>query len=360
MSSLYKRQDSHYYWWTTRYKGRRLRLSTKMTQRHHARKVQSEWDLRLMLGKLDFLGLQNQAPIEISRYVNQYLGFIESRKSENTFDLNRSVLKRFESYLGDKSIDHMDQITVRTIDGYLDSLDNSPKTKKNYLGLISLMMQQAIKEGVINNNPAKMATLPQMVTRSIHRQLDSIDLKIIFEGAGSWSLYYSFLYYTGLRAGDAAMLTYGKINRSKKAIVGFVRKSRRIHEFPLADNLLNMIPNIEADVPIFPTIYTETERKLNWKITKARKYMQLLLEANNRPKATLHSFRVTYNNTLRDLGLSIEDRQILLAHSSSETTKIYTHPNFNLAQEFVNKIPVYDKKGRKAATIQKRDQNVTK
>ncbi len=41
------------------------------------------------------------------------------------------------------------------------------------------------------------------------------------------------------------------------------------------------------------------------------------------------------------MGLSIEDRQILLAHSSSETTKIYTHPNFDLASKFVNRIPDY-------------------
>ena len=42
-------------------------------------------------------------------------------------------------------------------------------------------------------------------------------------------------------------------------------------------------------------------------------------------------------------GLGIEDRQILLAHSSSQMTKVYTHSNFNLALEFVNKLPAYGK-----------------
>ncbi len=65
-----------------------------------------------------------------------------------------------------------------------------------------------------------------------------------------------------------------------------------------------------------------------------------------RPKATLHSFRATFNNTLRDLGLSIEDRQVLLAHSASETTKIYTHPNFDLAARFVNRISIPTKKAQ--------------
>ena len=42
---------------------------------------------------------------------------------------------------------------------------------------------------------------------------------------------------------------------------------------------------------------------------------------------------------LRDLGIKIEDRQVLLGHAASSVTKVYTHPNFELAKEFVNKIP---------------------
>ena len=41
------------------------------------------------------------------------------------------------------------------------------------------------------------------------------------------------------------------------------------------------------------------------------------------------------------MGLPIEDRQILLAHSSSETTKIYTHPNLEVAKKWVDKMPVF-------------------
>jgi len=69
--------------------------------------------------------------------------------------------------------------------------------------------------------------------------------------------------------------------------------------------------------------------------------MQTLLLSNGRPKADLHSFRHTFNQSLLDLGMEIEDRQRLLAHASSDTTKIYTHPNFDLALQYVNKIPMY-------------------
>ena len=175
-----------------------------------------------------------------------------------------------------------------------------------------------------------------------YRLLEPIDLKTIFEGAGSWNLYYMFLYHTGLRAGDVAMLTYGNIDRKKKAIVSLIRKSRRVHQFPIAQILLNSMPlDKNTDEPLFPTLYTTKEQLLNFRLKKPRVYMQTLLKAAGRKKATLHSFRTTFNNELRNLGLAIDDRKILLAHASSETTKIYTHPNFELASKFVNRIPVY-------------------
>ena len=71
--------------------------------------------------------------------------------------------------------------------------------------------------------------------------------------------------------------------------------------------------------------------------------MQSLLKANDREKADLHSFRHTFNQSLLDLGMDIGDRQKLLAHASSTTTKIYTHPNFDLAMQYVNRIAIYGK-----------------
>ena len=55
--------------------------------------------------------------------------------------------------------------------------------------------------------------------------LESSDLSIIFAGANSYRLYYELLYYTGLRAGDVARLTYDNIDRKRCAIVSLVQKS---------------------------------------------------------------------------------------------------------------------------------------
>lgn len=40
-------------------------------------------------------------------------------------------------------------------------------------------------------------------------------------------------------------------------------------------------------------------------------------------------------------GMTIQDRQVLLAHTSSETTKIYTHPNAELAERYLDGLTNY-------------------
>ena len=151
---------------------------------------------------------------------------------------------------------------------------------------------------------------------------------------------------------DVGTLTYGNIDRRRKIITHFIRKSRKIFEFPLSEALLAATPEGTPIDALFPSLLARKEllngdwqvdeKRLHSALSRPRKYLQAILEAAGRPKGTLHSFRVTYNNSLRDLGVSIQDRKVLLAHSSVSTTEIYTLPNLELAREYVNQLPIPD------------------
>ena len=157
------------------------------------------------------------------------------------------------------------------------------------------------------------------------------------------------MFNSSLTFGDIASLKYGNIDFKKKSIVRLVRKSRKVHEFPIADILISMIDRkADEDTPLFPTLISNKET--DDKLAKPRKYMQSLLKAQNRPHADLHSFRHTFNQSLLELGMEIEDRQKLLAHASTTTTKIYTHPNFELAMQYVNQVTLYGKECNHSVT----------
>ena len=340
MSTLYRRKKSPYVVYSSNYRGKRLRMSTGMRQMTLARQVQTKWDMMLIHGDISFINDPNLPTNDIDAFMDEYLR-LRARISENTKNTAHAVTKRFKSYLNTIGVISISDITTKVLDGYIDFLDCAPKTKHNHMMELKVMLGKAIGDGLLGTNPVVNVTLPKIVKEDRHRLLEHEDLVIIFNSAGSWKLYFEFLYRTGLRAGDVAMLTHGNIDHRKSTIVSLVRKSRRIHEVPLAKVLLDEIGSGSKDEPLFPTLFAETERKLIDNLAKPRHFMQALLKAEGRPKATLHSFRTTFNNTLRDLGLSMEDRQILLAHSSSETTKIYTHPNLELARKWVDRLPVF-------------------
>lgn len=345
MSRLYKRRDSQYYWYTNYHKGIRIRQSTKLTKRRLAERVKDDWDMRLQMGDTSFIKDDTQVGNRISDYCQQHISFIQSRKSRNTYQVARSVLNRFMEYAEGCNLAFMDEIRVTHIDGYIEWLDKAPKTKKNHLGVLSRMFNQAIKEELISTNPCDSATLPKMKKSGTHnhRPLNREDLKAIFTSPGPYKLYYSFLFYTGLRAGDVSLLRYENIDLKRQCITQLVRKSRRVHELPVNAELFKQLKQIKwGSGPIFPDLYSENEQRLNDNLYRPRKHLQDVLENAGRPQADLHSFRVTYNNHLRDLGLSIQDRQVLLAHTSSETTKIYTHPNADLARKYLDRLPNID------------------
>ena len=338
MSTVRKRQTSKYYWYDTRYKGRRLRRSTKMTQRHLARRVQQEWDLQLVLGEYPFA---TAAVTRIDAYAFDYFKHLESRMTRKMHRSTMGMIKRFTDYLKMRDIEMMDEIKTKVINQYLVSLQVAAKTKRNHLGEISRMLKQAVIDEILFSNPCAHAKCPKGPKANLHRDLDPIDLKLIFANAGPWQLYYLFLYHTGLRAGDVAMLQYGNLDQERGTIVSLVRKSRQVHEFPLPAVLNQSIQwGLDQTTALFPSLYSNSEQTLNGKLKKPRKHMQAILKSHERPHATLHSFRRAFNNALRDLGLDIQDRKALLAHASVDTTLMYTSRNLELARHFVDQITV--------------------
>lgn len=310
-----------------------------MTKKSLAMRIKDNWDVKMVLGDLSFIKPEEKKLQGIYKYIKDYLVFLENRKSHNTVAISRGVFGRFKTFLKENDIETIEQITVKILNRYIDWLEVKPKTKKNHMSVISLMLNQAVVDGFLKTNPAKDVTLPKIKKSNMHRLLDESDLKLIFKYSGRWFKYYKFLLFTGLRAGDVAMLRYCDIDTNKRVITTLVRKSERIHGIPLAQTLLDEIDNNISASPIFPDLYSKDDRKRNDNLAKPRKYLQKILRNNNRQKADLHSFRVTFNCILRDKGLGIDDRRQLLAHSSSETTRIYTHPNLDLALGYVDQIP---------------------
>ena len=91
MSKLYKRSDSSYYWWTAVLNGLRLRKSTMMTKKSLALKIKDVWDVKMVLGDMSFIKEEKKELQGIESYIEDYLVFLENRKSENTVLIAKGV-----------------------------------------------------------------------------------------------------------------------------------------------------------------------------------------------------------------------------------------------------------------------------
>ena len=332
MSTIYKRNRI---WWYSRgsnHSADHIQRSLGVTQKWQAADLQKELDLEYARKNL---GLAPKKRILYNDCVARYLKSLENRgKSDDTVSLANRVLKtRFVPF---SSVIYVNEITLEILDDFIAELSGkiSNKTIKEYIGVIRRFLEYARRRKYISENVALDLEEIETVPVRIYRNLSDEDLKILLPDK-TYGRYYTWLYLTGLRAGDVIMLRADNINKDKQAIVGFIRKSRRIHEFPIHQELLKDVPKSGA---VFPELYAEKNWQIKDKIKTARLHMQELLKENKRPHAVLHSFRIRFNNSLRDLGLSDKDRAVLLAHANSQTVEIYTHPNFDLAKDYVNRL----------------------
>ena len=149
MSALYKQKRSPYWWWSERYEGRRFAKSTKMTNKSLAKKLQQQWDFNIMTGDFSFLGLASESHYYIEKYKDEYLTYFSTRNRNHAIKVAKGVLNNFIRYTNEKQMKYIRDVKVKTINGYIDSLNRAHKTKKNHLQVLTSMFNQAIKDEII-------------------------------------------------------------------------------------------------------------------------------------------------------------------------------------------------------------------
>ena len=170
MSTLYKRKDGPYWWWSSKVRGKRQRMSTGMRKRSLAEKVKDTWDMMVFTGDLSFLKSKSLPPSDIRTYMDEYLS-VRSRVSENTYNTARAVTARFACFLTTVGVESMAELNRKVLDDYIDYLGLAPNTVRNHLKELNALFKCALADGLITDNPAEHVTLPKIVKKNIHRML---------------------------------------------------------------------------------------------------------------------------------------------------------------------------------------------
>lgn len=159
-----------------------------------------------------------------------------------------------------------------------------------------------------DNSDSMEYNLPHIIDQSPHREFDSFDLHVIFQGAGSWWLFFALVVCSGIRIDNAAMLIQGSIDRQRRIIGTNSPRSGRYYELLFLPALLDHIPLATSLAkPIFPSLYADIEDPIIWEeqinenLAQPSDYLKALLSAQGRPIASLMALRMTFNKSVKPL-----------------------------------------------------------
>ena len=280
------------------------------------------WDLRAM-----------PEPIRYCDFYDRHLAQIEIGISDGYYRRQVQCLKNFTEHLEHTAI-YLEEIQVDEIQDFVNArtrAGRSPKTIKEEVGALRRLFEHAILRGHLRLNPcdSPLLKLPKLVRNPfppIHRE----QRETAFKDA-RFGTYYQVLYFTGLRAIDVAALTSDQIDKDFRVIVlDGTRKTDEPAGTPIHESLEELLLNFRG--------YLFHENPESWYKRAHSSFKRMVVREDWNPRLTIHSFRVAFNNELRNHGTGYEDRKILMTHSSSRVTMDYTHPNLELARTLINQL----------------------
>lgn len=226
-------------------------------------------------------------------------------------------------------------------------------------------LEQALRNGIIEKNPAKDAIPPRNKGQKKIKEAMTKEQQALFMQYANDSYLYNFfaiLLRTGMRCGELRGLKYGDIDRKKNVIhirrtMKFKKGSGIIEDTPKTKNSLRDIPLTEDILQLL-----EEQRKFwGFKVERIDRYLfcddrEKPLQANaiskeiNRivelintetefPHITPHTFRHTFATRAIEAGMQPQTLKTILGHSSlSMTMDLYSHVMPDTKAEEMKKI----------------------
>lgn len=287
--------------------------------------------------------------------INQFADYMEVERnySQRTIKEYGYDLEMFRNFLKEKTLLLATSGDVRSFLAYL-------KREKNYKSPGLIRKQATLrsfykfcrKENKVTANPMEFIDTPKIPERQ-PVYLSDEERRVIFDTAKNWTYtirgkrdyaIISLLYFAGLRVSELVNLNASDVHRDGESvslrIIGKGNKERKVPLRAEAQEALNIwLQNRPSTHENNPAIFLNT-----WTKTRLTARMiqflvkRLTKKAGVKKKITPHKFRHTFGTRLLLQGANLVDIQVLLGHSSLNTTRLYTHTNPAKLEEAVGKL----------------------
>jgi integrase len=356
---------------------RRLKRSTKTTDRKLAQKLADEWE---QLEKLSGKGRLTESHCRkviaqmYERTVGEPLHFKTAREyltewvasKRNETELRaywkyRQIVDEFLTHVGVKADRLLREITSPDIRTWRDALKRkglAAPTVNHAIKILRMPFKAAHDDGYIEVNPCSKSSVRPVKDEARNVAKDvftTAQLAALIDAAPreDWQGVILCGYYTGLRLRDIADMEWSAVNLAKQVIAVTTRKTRKDVTIPIHPRFAAWLGKQTRGIgkaPVFATLAGKAGSGKSGLSMTFRRIMgragikgRLLREANGAGRSqsslSFHSLRHSFNAALANAGVGVELRQELTGHSSPEMNKNYTHPDIERMREAVSRLP---------------------
>lgn len=285
--------------------------------------------------------------------IEEYLKFIQIEKglSENTIGAYRRDLKKYQLYMQEQKIAHIDFIDRQTIQECLGSLIDqgaSAKSIARFISTIRSFHQFALREKYAAKNPTVLIETPKYEKKlpdvlDVEEVIQLLETPDLTKNNGYRDrTILELLYATGMRVTELIQIEIDDVN----LIMGFVKvfgKGNKERIIPLGDTVIEYldtyINNVRSQLlkktvtnVLFLNLHGRPlTRQGIWKLIK-----QYGLRANINKTLTPHTLRHSFATHLLENGADLRAVQEMLGHSDISTTQLYTHVSKTQIRQMYN------------------------
>jgi len=357
-------------------KVRRLKRSTKTTDRKLAQRLADEWEALEKLAGEKRLTESHCRKVIAQMYerttgeplhfhtAREYLNeWVESKRNETelrSFLKYQQVANEFLSHIGVRADRVLRDITPADIRSWRDALKRkglSAPTVNQAVKTLRMPFKAAHEAGYIEINPTKNAVRPlRDQARNGEKDVftpEQIGELIKVTPSEDWKGAILCGYYTGLRLRDVADLEWSAVDLDRRTITVTTRKTLRTVTVPIHPQFRAWLEKQTRGIgkaPVFPTLAGKSGGGKSGLSMAFKRIMEhakikgrLLREANGAGRSqsslSFHSLRHSFNSAMANAGVASEVRQKLTGHSSAKMNAQYTHHELEELRAAVSVIP---------------------
>jgi site-specific recombinase XerD len=345
---VYEQPPGSGIWWINYYvEGKRRR--EKVGRRSDAIALYQRRKTEARMG-IKMPQLRPRIPVLFEEIATDALEYSKEHKSSYPGD--RSTVKKILPTFGKTPIK---DITPQMIKSYLDSRTDLTKTTMNrYRGTMSMIFQEAIRNGKANTNPARLVRLHKEANtrvRFITYEEEEGIRAIIRKRCSVHEPEFTLALETGMRRGELYSLEWDRVDLLRRQVILLKTKNGASRVVILT------APAVKALEELQRRRSTETPKvcltRYGEPMVSPRAWFELVMEealAQNRSlrDVTWHVFRHTYISRLVMAGVDLRTVQELAGHKDIKMTMRYAHlaPAHKLAA--VDRLAKYRKEQEKA------------